>query len=1818
MGTILRLISFFIFFLGFLQAVEINRINFNSDTTGTTFENFGGYLHDLPRDLDFKGIPTDEGIGKGGLTINNLYIEKLILNPGANSMVPLNIVDMSYETEQDALLTGFTFYFDTGEIIEETGGRVISFGEFTLSITKGLEYSLIGPDVNESFQRLPPNEHTETIEIYIGHSSVGKDSGSYTDPLTVLIGYIDFDPHHEFELSLPSHSETAELFIFAKENPIQFSFSAYNAQEETIVARPRYIGGYIDCETTFDPFNWKWKVKRYDVTASYEENRRALKIYEVLFAPWAPRAILHNEEDSIAGVLNPQELAGVFNYKWTNNNEIINFQDSGTAFELSPIDGRTGYTRVSVENDSQPKRTLSFDVVVADAELYTAYPLWAGSPAEVIFTDPFELEVIDDHPCLVDRKILPVFSVFDGSYIFPRRDGYTLEGKSVTVEESGIYEMIIEIGPKEVAREFLTAVEVVSVNPAVFPYNYRIRAKDLVIVTDPPGYERYLEIYGMVEPSGVDENGIKDYRSGNIMFLRPLAPSDSTFRFEVPQVTYGDYFDLSFEDELTFMPNETINFCVPFEYSEREGRNISVKVISENGLTEVFSDILIAPEKCFSFQVQQPGHYTLVAAWINGEVETIFYTKEITVLGFDIETSYFTQEDNGFGVPEGTALIKTLSNRGQFIHELFSVSGAGEAMTDLEKVVLDTFGVRGKFNYEKAGGEGEVTEGGFFELCDGEFLNLLITFEPVLGPKVDRMVVIENKNPGSQIKASSWMINDVVAFSQNKIIDTYSEINPSVYNGNNADLGVPGPGLRAYEIEFEVLATPCDDSTFKVTIGGVTGAIYRENKDGEFEKINEGTDISYEEALSLNLYKRYRFQFWEHGQLNVDIIKTNALEGTKTIRSLRAVSDGYTYLNLESVDVLNKRLNISYNAEAELTFPNTVVEFSRDGIDLGDLGLTMTPTASQLPLEVMVDDIKNYSVSVKLLVTLDGIPRVFKDAILESNPDDITYVVDLNVDSDNNGAITAIDDLKEDSKALPGHIIFQNIGDSDDDGIPDYSDGFNITLNDEDQSDVASVSFADMNLDVKEPIDLNVATMKFEYSGSDPARTDRDTYEPDSAGGLRIWVINGNEPRHKEPINIEKPGDEVGHYITLGRAFDVSKIITASDQRKKTLYVEGIAPGKYSIVVKIDPDGSGPLGFEAVDTVTVTVIGPLGLLAKEPGSSENAVIDDNKDDESPELKTISVSASETGVVNIKGMILPGNFTPAVLPEGWEVKKVSGSLPYASKDSLNGTVGREFGGNVLLKFKTGNTSKFHYEVLVNIVDVDIAVDGNRDGEIDFDDEEDNSLTFWVNNDRDVRYYDFKSLMYVLDDKEVDGNPDFSNSRITNLRDLEDFNRLQIKLPESIDDGETQIFIKSDSQASLKIYKAHDSGLGHVFTPSLASEYYNNRAIAHVPANGEAQIPKLNSDGSENFTFGEPSTFLFEGCTEGSGDLSLIIKRGTQEVARSSITLKLLNSDKFVHKFKTFGNNENDYEPMGSYEYEHSSDDYVLYVHGWNMPEWEKDRWGETIFKRLWWNGYKGQVGYFSWPTLVGGVTTYDPSDFQAYMSANSLRNLILNLNQSYNGKVRVMAHSMGNIPTSEALRSIENRVLHTYLAMQAAIPVRGFGENFGVIDTTITNSYYSPELHRHYPTGASAESPYFQGVKTSSGRMINMFNQDDIALIGYTVNNDSKGIRHLFYHYDGDVDVYNPANGDRYWWGLISPGDQLNLPANRYEIFAYITQTRGLPLGMRNGDGEFSDSVDLQQFGFNMRHYSHSRQFRSSISEERAVWQEIIDQLRITP
>jgi len=203
--------------------------------------------------------------------------------------------------------------------------------------------------------------------------------------------------------------------------------------------------------------------------------------------------------------------------------------------------------------------------------------------------------------------------------------------------------------------------------------------------------------------------------------------------------------------------------------------------------------------------------------------------------------------------------------------------------------------------------------------------------------------------------------------------------------------------------------------------------------------------------------------------------------------------------------------------------------------------------------------------------------------------------VDLDIDSDNDGAILWPDDywLEETIEAdatLPGKYVPVNDGDADGDGLVDFADGFDLDGSGDSADDLASNQFTPLRLELPQLLELDTPQIRFDYSGSDPRNVDPtdglytpDLGDPNNPAGLRIWTKSGSTARLKTPV------DEGGSYVAPDQPYTVA--LFAPVEGKIPFYVEGISEGEFEIRAEVDPDGPGPAGFVAADTVRVTVVG---------------------------------------------------------------------------------------------------------------------------------------------------------------------------------------------------------------------------------------------------------------------------------------------------------------------------------------------------------------------------------------------------------------------------------------------------------------------------------------------------------------------------------------------------------------------------------------------------------------------------------------------------
>jgi hypothetical protein len=547
-------------------------------------------------------------------------------------------------------------------------------------------------------------------------------------------------------------------------------------------------------------------------------------------------------------------------------------------------------------------------------------------------------------------------------------------------------------------------------------------------------------------------------------------------------------------------------------------------------------------------------------------------------------------------------------------------------------------------------------------------------------------------------------------------------------------------------------------------------------------------------------------------------------------------------------------------------------------------------------------------------------------------------------------------------------------------------------------------------------------------------------------------------------------------------------------------------------------------------------------------------------------------------------------------------------------------------------------------------VSLQLDANHDGNMDLSftgtdaTSASSPAVVWVNDNYDrghaVDGNDYEqddlgaaNLAQLPTDQQV---PDFEfttngQPAIPGTRDLEDYFRmwtpgvaaLMQLLPSNYS---VQLTLTGGGQ--IRIFQAIEpnGGTNYLFDETTASSQVANSTSLYVGLLTSNSPVILSAQPSFN------EHFIFCGAQSGSAQIDLQILDGNQNVIADASAYLQINNIKEMYERWTVGDNPNiapanvavkdmsDLPPLDpAFAYPAPQDTntpYILFVHGWNMERWEKDRFAEAAFKRLYWQGYNGRFGIFRWPThngfgapFSGSPNTplndprnYDNSESNAWASATGLLNKLSDLDALYPGHVYMMAHSMGNVVAGEALRLAgTNHVANTYIAMQGAISAHCYDAS-----TPSRWTFGPADMYANYWT---SNSPCYFNATAGAGTYVNFYNANDWALNAehWQLNQDLKP--------DSGY-TYNP------YFGLFERGNvMLYMPTNTYEVFSYADPARSFALGaQQNVNGAFKGAQvnlpsvwppDTHPQGGYQEHVWHSAEFRSDNPSRALFWNTVL-------
>ncbi|NNG00153.1 MAG: alpha/beta hydrolase [Desulfobacteraceae bacterium] len=896
----------------------------------------------------------------------------------------------------------------------------------------------------------------------------------------------------------------------------------------------------------------------------------------------------------------------------------------------------------------------------------------------------------------------------------------------------------------------------------------------------------------------------------------------------------------------------------------------------------------------------------------------------------------------------------------------------------------------------------------------------------------------------------------------------------------------------------------------------------------------------------------------------------------------------------------------------------------------------------------------------------------------------VFYGIDLDIDSDNNDGYKEYPQWwpspeEDDAESIAnyegnpismqnssGKLIVVNDDDADNDTIPNYAEGFGKFTVDDDPNPNAAGDFTPLLVQIYDNIDIKKAKVRFTYSESDPDKMEKtDKKDPiayvPAPGKMRIWNAKANTPRLSTDLN------NGGNFIAPGTEYKLSDMNVID--KKVKLYIEGISSKVQSdddfvIAVEMDPDGDGEYGYICKDTVRVSVI---------------------------------------------------------------------KLELAVDLDRDGTV--EFGRNSSDRTSTEKPFRFwlndDYDVVVDegVVREEMtacAPPANPDKKVC---EQMDAAPNWCESNSTINYTCPPISSNIATDKL---------KTIECERDLEDFAPLAIKIEGLPRDGNGRFTLPLGFDIRLKAKGLSANffegkwiaGTDYLWVEDVMKKQVEGSAEAlHLlelrESNGEKSLLQhaqiFDDDNIARTIFeGTGTSFTYNGLVEDAGIELSIVNSEKKVLLSDKAYIQLMELKHYYNHYsvgtgymaepETTAENVHEY-PTSNYIYmpifkDEPTEDYLLFVHGWRMLYHERIDFAETAFKRLYWSGYKGRFGLFSWPTgwfdkpphlyydesiwqdswsesfdliynhVLKHLQNYGASEYVARTSGGGLSQLIgSGIVGSTYANVHLMAHSMGNIVISEALKKVlisndSNPQIKTYLALQSALSAGAFNSLVPDIDDFETKwlrsnntaqvidmrdydippdqyRFIVPEQHRGFSiyreNNELAVPYYFRNYDWSNSiNFVNFYNGLDTALYSWDINQYTKPDNFKLLAAEWD-----PAFAYEYDWDIVGgcdilcqlrrDPDNLAIVEDRYKkegvslvwtepevgllpdedtrlILSHILPSRTRSFGAMHANVGESYNLGIEH-GLTRSNYDHSAEFNHNYIDMKDFWTEITKKIQ---
>jgi Alpha/beta hydrolase of unknown function (DUF900) len=503
--------------------------------------------------------------------------------------------------------------------------------------------------------------------------------------------------------------------------------------------------------------------------------------------------------------------------------------------------------------------------------------------------------------------------------------------------------------------------------------------------------------------------------------------------------------------------------------------------------------------------------------------------------------------------------------------------------------------------------------------------------------------------------------------------------------------------------------------------------------------------------------------------------------------------------------------------------------------------------------------------------------------------------------------------------------------------------------------------------------------------------------------------------------------------------------------------------------------------------------------------------------------------------------------------------------------------------------------------------------------------------WINDDDDTETTTTGSAdNKITTINEVDTvpalAPDFSKHMIVSQRNLEDFARLWVYvggLQAALTSGNIQVGLKWQSTngttPAINIYLSADpngsdsylsDSTGTAAQAQIAGVF--NNAITDV--NGKQTVDTngtfiLPASSWSTLTQASPILHLiFEGAFVGTGQLAIVFldKNGNQIGQGPGVWMDLRNIKTMYMRGYSVAQNTNipysytgtvdgpnvilGSDPNAAQGFVQPSDEtpqVIIFVHGFNINYDESTNYAETMFKRLWWRGYKGRFAAFRWPTYGAhggyiGALTYNDSEYIAWNSGAALKAFVAGMPSNY--ALDFVAHSAGNMVVGEALR--EGMSAKHYALLHAATSASCYSS--GSFNYTVTNTGVVTADTSSDPTTRSlAYTGWLGAINANNLIATNFFdNQDSVVGFDWNANNlvfkpqryngslpSMVGLGNTGYAYDNILSLGNRLVVEY----LLSPNRLVSDPAEA-KAYADFSLTGTIGIGNNGAKETFGGAI----------------------------------------